>query len=78
MISEGTRLMPDAIHLVLAPGLMLLAAVVSANVLAEGARDALDPRSRALKVRPTAGGLDRGALEGALSPAAAPIEGEPA
>jgi peptide/nickel transport system permease protein len=78
MISEGTRLMPDAIHLVLAPGLMLLAAVVSANVLAEGARDALDPRSRALKVRPTAGGLDRGAVEGALSPAAAPIEGEPA
>lgn len=65
MISEGTRLMPDAIHLVLAPGIMLLAAVVSANVLAEAARDALDPRSRRLRVRPTAGGLDRGAVEGA-------------
>ncbi len=76
MISEGTRLMPDAIHLVLAPGLMLLAAVVSANVLAEDARDALDPRSRALNVRPTAGGLDRGAPEGAIGSAPAPIEGE--
>lgn len=67
MISEGTRLMPEAIHLVLAPGLMLLAAVVSANVLAEGARDAFDPRSRRLRVRPTAGGLDRGAVEGAVT-----------
>jgi peptide/nickel transport system permease protein len=69
MISEGTRLMPDAIHLVLAPGLMLLAAVVSANVLAEAARDALDPRSR-LRAQPTAGGLDW------VPPA--PSDGEPA
>lgn len=64
MIAEGTRLMPSAIHLVLAPGLMLLAAVVSANVLAEGARDALDPRGRRLRFRPTAGGLDRGLPQG--------------
>ncbi len=64
MISEGTRLMPAAIHLVLAPGLMLLAAVLSANVLAEAARDALDPRGRRLRVRPTAGGLDRGLPDG--------------
>jgi peptide/nickel transport system permease protein len=78
MISEGTRLMPDAIHLVLAPGLMLLAAVVSANVLAEGARDALDPRGRRLRVRPTAGGLDRGAVEGEPGGAPAPIEGQAA
>jgi peptide/nickel transport system permease protein len=76
MISEGTRLMPDAIHLVLAPGLMLLAAVVSANVRAEAARDALDPRSQRLRVRPTAGGLDRGAVEGAPGGPPAPIEGE--
>lgn len=58
MISEGTRLMPAAIHLVLAPGLMLLAAVVSANVLAEAIRDALDPRHRSLRLRATAGGID--------------------
>lgn len=78
MISEGTRLMPEAIHLVLAPGLMLLAAVLSANVLAEAARDALDPRSRRLQVRPTAGGLDRGAPEGAQDGVPATIEGQAA
>jgi peptide/nickel transport system permease protein len=72
MISEGTRLMPDAIHLVLAPGLMLLAAVVSANVLAEAARDELDPRSR-LRAQPTAGGLDW-----APPVPPAPSDGEPA
>jgi peptide/nickel transport system permease protein len=78
MIAEGTRLMPEAIHLVLAPGLMLLAAVVSANVLAEATRDALDPRSQRLQVRPTAGGLDRGAPEGAQDGAPALIEGQAA
>lgn len=64
MIAEGSGLMPAAIHLVLAPGIMLLAAVLSANVLAEAARDALDPRSRRLRVRETAGGLDRGLPDG--------------
>jgi peptide/nickel transport system permease protein len=64
MIAEGSRLMPAAIHLVLAPGIMLLAAVLSANMLAEAARDALDPRSRRLRVRETAGGLDRGLPDG--------------
>ncbi len=78
MIAEGTRLMPEAIHLVLAPGLMLLAAVVSANVLAEATRDALDPRSQRLQVRPTAGGLDRGAPEGAQDGAPTLIEGQAA
>lgn len=81
MISEGTRLMPDAIHLVLAPGLMLLAAVVSANVLAEAVRDVLDPRSHKLQVRPTAGGLDwtpPTPMEGAPGATPATIEGEPA
>lgn len=82
MIAEGTALMPEAIHLVLAPGLMLLAAVVSANVLAEAARDALDPRSRTLRVRPTAGGLDWGtppaSPEGAQDGVPATIEGQTA
>lgn len=82
MISEGTALMPEAIHLVLAPGLMLLAAVISANVLAEAARDALDPRSRTLRVRPTAGGLDWGVPpappEGAADGVPATIEGQAA
>ncbi len=75
MISEGTRLMPDAIHLVLAPGLMLLAAVVSANVLAEAARDVLDPRAR-LRAQPTAGGLDWVPTVPPAPPA--PSDGEPA
>lgn len=44
MIAEGIRMIPGAIHLVLAPGLMLVACVLSVNVLAEGAHDALDPR----------------------------------
>jgi hypothetical protein len=51
-------------------------------VLAEAARDALDPRGRRLRVRPTAGGLNRipsTPPNGAhAKPAQAPIEGEPA
>jgi peptide/nickel transport system permease protein len=82
MIAEGTRLMPAAIHLVLAPGLMLLAAVVSANVLAEAARDALDPRHRGLRIRTVVGGLDRSPptppAEHATATAIGAVEGEPA
>lgn len=69
MISEGTGLMPEAIHLVLAPGLMLLAAVVCANVIGDTLRDLLDPRSRRVRVRASARGL---ALASAEAPAAAP------
>jgi peptide/nickel transport system permease protein len=46
MISDGTRLTPSAIHLVLVPGLMLVAAVLAANIFGEGVRQALDPRAR--------------------------------
>ena len=63
MIADGTRLMPSAIHLVIAPGIMLLATVISANVLADAVRDALDPRALRPRARPSAGGLDRGAPE---------------
>lgn len=63
MISEGTYLMPEAIHLVLAPGAMLLAAVVSANVLGDTLRDLLDPRSRRRRVRASARGLTLAPLE---------------
>lgn len=46
MISDGTRLTPSAIHLVLVPGLMLVTAVLAANIFGEGVREALDPRAR--------------------------------
>jgi peptide/nickel transport system permease protein len=45
MISDGIRLMPGAIHLVLVPGIMLIATVLSVNVFADGVRDALDPKT---------------------------------
>jgi peptide/nickel transport system permease protein len=44
MIADGIRLIPGAIHLVLVPGIMLVLTVLSVNVLADGVRDALDPR----------------------------------
>lgn len=45
MIADGIRLIPGAMHLVLVPGLMLLATVLSINVFADGVRDALDPKA---------------------------------
>ena len=45
MIADGIRLIPGAVHLVLAPGVMLVLCVLSVNVFAEGLRDALDPRA---------------------------------
>lgn len=45
MIADGIRLMPGAIHLVLAPGIMLVLTVLSVNVFADCVRDALDPRA---------------------------------
>jgi peptide/nickel transport system permease protein len=57
MLAEGIRLTPGAIHLVLAPGLMLVLAVLGVNLFGDGLRDALDPRSR--------GGV---AADGALVP----------
>ncbi len=50
MLAEGIRLTPGAIHLVLAPGLMLVAAVLGVNVFGDGLRDALDPRARGAAV----------------------------
>jgi peptide/nickel transport system permease protein len=47
MLAEGIRLTPGAIHLVLAPGLMLVAGVLGVNVFGDGLRDALDPRGDA-------------------------------
>jgi peptide/nickel transport system permease protein len=46
MIADGIALMPSAIHLTLAPGLMLVLAVLGINVFGDGVRDALDPRAR--------------------------------
>jgi peptide/nickel transport system permease protein len=53
MLAEGIRLTPGAIHLVLAPGLMLVVAVLGVNVFGDGLRDALDPRAgqRAIAMR---------------------------
>jgi peptide/nickel transport system permease protein len=45
MLAEGIRLMPGAMHLVLAPGLMLVLAVLGVNVFGDGLRDRLDPRT---------------------------------
>ncbi len=45
MISDGVRMMPGAIHLVLVPGVMLVLAVIAVNVLAEAAREALNPKA---------------------------------
>jgi peptide/nickel transport system permease protein len=45
MLAEGIRLTPGAVHLVLAPGLMLVLAVLGVNVFGDGLRDRLDPCS---------------------------------
>jgi peptide/nickel transport system permease protein len=46
MISDGVANIPAAFHLVLVPGLMLVATVLSINVFGDGVRDALDPRAK--------------------------------
>ncbi len=46
MITEGIGQLPEAFHLVLVPGIMLVLAVLSVNVFGDGLRDALDPRAR--------------------------------
>lgn len=46
MISAGVATIPSAMHLVLEPGIMLVAAVLSINVFGDGVRDALDPRAK--------------------------------
>jgi peptide/nickel transport system permease protein len=45
MISNGIQLLPSALHLTLAPGLMLVLAVLGINVFGDGVRDALDPHA---------------------------------
>jgi peptide/nickel transport system permease protein len=45
MIADGVRMIPGAVHLVLVPGIVLVLAVLSVNVLADGVRDALDPKA---------------------------------
>jgi|SRR5579875_3022067 len=47
MISAGLVDFPGAFHTVLAPGIMLVIAVMSVNIFGDGLRDALDPRSKA-------------------------------
>jgi len=46
MITDGIKLVPGAIHLVLVPGLMLVLTVLGINVFGDGVRDALDPRAK--------------------------------
>jgi peptide/nickel transport system permease protein len=57
MLAEGIRLTPGAIHLVLAPGLMLVVAVLGVNVYGDALRDALDPRAGAVLPRRGRAGL---------------------
>ncbi|HEX3803243.1 MAG TPA: ABC transporter permease [Solirubrobacteraceae bacterium] len=47
MIQAGLQTFPGAFHTVLAPGIMLVLAVMSVNIFGDGLRDALDPRSKA-------------------------------
>jgi peptide/nickel transport system permease protein len=46
MISDGIAQIPEAFHLVLVPGIMLVLTVLSINVFGDGLRDALDPRAK--------------------------------
>jgi peptide/nickel transport system permease protein len=46
MISDGLNYIPAAFSDVLAPGIMLVLAVLSMNLFGDGLRDALDPRAR--------------------------------
>jgi peptide/nickel transport system permease protein len=50
MLSSGIELLPSALHLTLAPGAMLVLAVLGINVFGDGIRDALDPHA---PLRPT-------------------------
>ncbi len=47
MIASGLVDFPGAFHTVLAPGIMLVLAVMSVNIFGDGLRDALDPRTKA-------------------------------
>lgn len=46
MIAEGEDRIVSAPHLAIVPGLMLVATVLSLNLLGEGVREALDPRAK--------------------------------
>jgi peptide/nickel transport system permease protein len=46
MISQGLQFIPAAFSNVLAPGIMLVLAVLSMNLFGDGVRDALDPRAK--------------------------------
>jgi peptide/nickel transport system permease protein len=45
MIADGTRMIPGAIHLVLAPGIALVLAVLCVNVISDALREELDPKA---------------------------------
>ncbi len=47
MLGEGRRLLFNAPHVSIIPGLMIFALVMSINLLGDGIRDVLDPRLRA-------------------------------
>jgi peptide/nickel transport system permease protein len=47
MIQEGVERITSAPHLAIAPGVMLVLAVLALNVVGDGVRDALDPRAGA-------------------------------
>src|SRR5690606_20854561 len=47
MLGEGRRLLFNAPHVSIIPGLMIFALVMSINLLGDGIRDVLDPRLKA-------------------------------
>jgi peptide/nickel transport system permease protein len=46
MLGTGRKYIPVAPHLTLAPGLALLLVILGFNLLGDGLRDALDPRTQ--------------------------------
>ncbi len=46
LLSDGTPVVSSSPHLVLAPGIMLVIAVLAVNVFGDGIRQAFDPRAR--------------------------------
>jgi peptide/nickel transport system permease protein len=46
MLAQGTSLITAAPHLTLVPGIMLIVAVLSVNIVGDGLRRALDPRAQ--------------------------------
>jgi peptide/nickel transport system permease protein len=59
MTSEGRTVLPIAPHVSTLPGVAIFVLVVAFNLVGDSLRDALDPRTRLLRVKPAAAEDDR-------------------